>query len=60
MTTLVVSDSERGILDLSLQNICGKAITRKPDFVACEHQSRKPAWTSEQSDQHFCYSQSEQ
>ena len=33
---------------------------RKPDFIACEQQCPKPAWASEQSDQRFCYSQSEQ
>ena len=27
----------------------------KPDFVACEQQSRRPACASAQSGQHLCY-----
>ena len=29
---------------------------RKPDFVACEQQRRRPAGAYAQSDQHLCFS----
>ena len=34
-------------------------IARKPDFVACEQQRRRPACASAQSDQRLCFSLTE-
>ena len=31
-------------------------VERKPDVAACEHQRRRPAYTSAQSDQRLYYS----
>ena len=40
----------------STRNIYGPCREKKPYFVACEQQRRRPACTSAQSDQRLCYS----